>query len=321
MPSLIPAWRVSQLSNMILFSGNANPKLALKIADHLGLPLGNALVDHFSDGETRVEILENVRGKDVFILQSTSYPSNTHLMELLLLCDAIRRAAANRITAVIPYFGYARQDKRIRSASVPISAKMVADLLHTVGIHRVLTFDLHAEQIQGFFAMPVDNIYGSKVLLEDILRHNYSNPLIVSPDVGGVVRARAFAKRLDHADLAIIDKRRLKPNEAQMMNIIGEVKDRICIIVDDMVDTAGTICQAANALKAQGAQKILGYCTHPILSGNALENIEKSAVDELVVTDTIPLTFNAEASKKIRQVSIANMLADAIQRIRGEERK
>lgn len=304
---------------MVLFSGNAIPELATRIADQLEITLGEALITQYSDGETRVEIKENVRGLDVFIIQSTCSPANDHLMEILLITDAVRRASANRITAVIPYFGYARQDKRIRSARVPISARLVADLLDKAGIHRVLTVDLHADQIQGFFAMPVDNVYGSMILIEDILKQKFAEPLVVSPDVGGVVRARAFAKRLHHADLAIIDKRRPKPNESQVMNVIGDVRDRICIIVDDMVDTAGTLCHAAEALKAKGAKKVVAYCTHPILSGTAIDNIEKSPLDELVVTDTIPLTAKAKKCNRIRQISIAGMLAEAIRRISGEE--
>lgn len=303
---------------MILFSGNATPLLAQEVADQLQLSLGNAKVVRFSDDETRVEILENVRGQDTFILQSTCKPTNDHLMELLLMTDALRRASAGRITAVIPYFGYARQDKRILSARVPISAKVVADLLATVHINRVLTVDLHAEQIQGFFSMPVDNVYGSKVLLQDILEQHYIKPMIVSPDVGGVIRARAFAKRLNHAELAIIDKRRPHPNEAQVMNIIGDVKDRICIIVDDMVDTAGTLCKAAHALKKAQAKKVVAYCTHPVLSGKAIENIDASDLDEVVVTNTIPLDETAKLSKKIRQLSIAPMLAEVIRRMSGE---
>jgi ribose-phosphate pyrophosphokinase len=306
------------LTHMLLFSGNSNPHLAAQISKSLHVPLGKAFVGQFSDGETQVEIQENVRGKDVFILQSTSVPTNDHLIELLLMADAIRRAAALRITAVIPYFGYARQDKRIKSIRVPISARLMADLLATAGIHRVVTVDLHAEQIQGFFSMPVDNIYSSKVLLDDIKTKNYENPLIVSPDVGGVVRARAFAKRLNDADLAIIDKRRPHPNEAQVMNIIGQVKDRYCIIVDDMIDTGGTICKAASALKEKGAKKILAYCTHPVLSGKAVDSIIKSPIDELVVTDSIVLSNAASQCNKIRQLSLAGLLAEAVRKVGGE---
>ncbi len=307
------------MSGMVLFSGNANPKLASQIADQLQTSLGEALVSKFSDGETRVEIKESVRGLDVFIIQSTCAPINDHLMEILLITDAVRRASANRVTAVIPYFGYARQDKRTRSARVPIAARLAADLLATAGIHRVLTVDLHADQIQGFFAMPVDNAYGSKVLIEDIVKQNYEKPVIVSPDVGGVVRARAFAKRLNHAELAIIDKRRPKPNESQVMNVIGDVQEKICIIVDDIVDTGGTLCHAAEGLKKKGATKVVSYCTHAVLSGNAVKMIENSAIDELVVTDTIPLTKEASHCKKIRTVSMASILAEAIRRVSGEE--
>lgn len=305
-------------SNINLFSGNANPALAQKIADQLRLSLGECIVSRFSDGESRIEILENVRGQDIFIIQSTSTPANDHLMELLLMVDALRRASALRITAVIPYFGYARQDKRIRSARVPITAKLVADLLEKVRVDRIITVDLHAEQIQGFFAMPVNNIYGSKLLIEDILKKQYKNPVIVSPDVGGVVRARFFAKRLHHAELAIIDKRRPETNKAEVLNLIGEVKDRICIIVDDMIDTGGTLCLAAKALKENGAQKIIAYCTHPVLSGNVIDLLEASPIDELVVTDTIPLSKRAEACSRIRQLSIAPMLAEVIRRVGGE---
>ncbi len=306
-------------SHINLFSGNANSQLAQKIAVELRLTLGEALVSRFSDEESRIEILENVRGQDVFIIQSTSTPANDHLMELLLMVDALRRASAHRITAVIPYFGYARQDKRIRSARVPITAKLVADLLEKVKVDRVITIDLHAEQIQGFFAMPVNNVYGSKLFIADILKKQYQNPLVVSPDVGGVVRARSFAKHLQHADLAIIDKRRPEPNQVEVMNIIGEVKDRICIIVDDMIDTGGTLCLAAKALKEKGAQKIIAYCTHAVLSGNVIDRIEASSLDELVVTDTIPLSKWAESCSRIRQLSIAPMLAEVIRRVAGEE--
>lgn len=304
---------------MTLFSGNANPELAKNIAEHLNISLGDALVSQFSDGESRVEILENVRGQDVFLLQSTCAPTNDHLMELLLLADAVRRASANRITAVVPYYGYARQDRRIRSARVPITAKVVADLLSAVGIDRLLTVDLHADQIQGFFSIPVDNVYGSKVLLEDITKQNFDAPIVVSPDVGGVVRARAFAKRLNHADLAIIDKRRLDPNISKVMNVIGDVKDKDCVIVDDMVDTGGTLFGAAEALKAKGARKIIAYCTHPVLSGDSVAKIQKSALDELVVTDTIPLNEKAQSCPKIRQLSIAQTLSEAIKRVSEEK--
>jgi ribose-phosphate pyrophosphokinase len=304
---------------MNLFTGNSNLLLAKKIAEHLHITLGDALVTGFSDGESQIEILENVRGQDIFIIQSTCQPTNNNLMELLLMADAIRRASATRITAVIPYFGYARQDKRIRSARVPITAKIVADLLTTVSIDRVVTVDLHADQIQGFFSIPVDNVYGSKILLDDIIAKQYPNPMIVSPDVGGVVRARAYAKRLNDADLAIIDKRRPRPNETRVMNIIGDVNNRVCILVDDIVDTAGTICSAANALKEKGAKKVIGYCTHPVLSGNAIQTIQSSSLDELVITDTIPLNAAALACTRIRQLSIAPMLAEVIRRVSIEE--
>lgn len=307
------------MSNLIVFSGNATPQLAKKIASHLHIPLGNASVNRFSDGEIAVEINENVRGSDVFILQSTCHPTNDNIMELLVMADALRRASAGRITAVVPYFGYARQDRRVRSARVPITAKVVADMITSVGIDRLLTVDLHADQIQGFFDIPVDNVYGSPVLLEDIKKQNYEDLVVVSPDVGGVVRARAVAKQLDDADLAIIDKRRPKANESQVMHIIGEVEGRSCVIVDDMVDTAGTLCKAANALKEHGAKKVVAYCTHPVLSGPALENISKSALDELCVTDTIPLTEAGESVERIRPLSLAPMLAEAVRRINNEE--
>ncbi len=310
--------KVLIVSNLIVFSGNAIPTLAQKIVDHLHIPLGKADVSKFSDGEVAVEIKENVRGSDVFIVQSTCAPTNDNLMELIVMADALRRASAGRITAVIPYFGYARQDRRVRSARVPISAKVVADMITTVGIDRVLTVDLHADQIQGFFDIPVDNVYGSTILLEDIEKQNYDNPVVVSPDVGGVVRARAVAKQLD-CDLAIIDKRRPKANESQVMHIIGDVEDRTCIIVDDMVDTAGTLCKAAAALKEQGARKVVAYCTHPVLSGPAIRNIETSELDQLVVTDTIPLSPAGEQCDQIRQLSLAAMLAEATRRINNEE--
>lgn len=307
-------------SNLMVFSGNANPQLAKNIAQHLNIELGSAIVDRFSDGEIRVEILENVRGKDVFIIQSTCAPSNDNLMELVIMADALRRASAKQITAVIPYFGYARQDRRVRSARVPITAKVVADFLGKVGFSRVVTVDLHADQIQGFFYMPVDNVYASALLLEDMQKH-YAVPniTVVSPDVGGVVRARAFAKRLDHAELAIIDKRRPQPNESQVMHIIGDVENRCCIIVDDIIDTAGTLCLAAQALKDKGATRVVGYCTHPVLSGNALSNIENSVLDEIIVTDTIPLRPEALASKRIRQVSLSGVLSESIRRINEAE--
>lgn len=303
------------MPDMMVFSGNSNRELAEKVAKHLELPLGSALVSKFSDGETFVEVKENVRGKDVFIIQSTCAPNNDSLMELILMGDALHRASASRITAVVPYYGYARQDRRVNSARVPISAKVVADMITLVGIDRLLTVDLHAEQIQGFFNIPVDNIYGSAVLIEDIKRQKYSNFVLVSPDVGGVVRARAVAKRLNDADLAIIDKRRPAPNEAQVMNIIGEVKNKNCFVVDDLVDTAGTLCKAARALKEHGAKKVIGYCTHPVLSGSAVANIEASELDELVVTDSIPLSSAAQKCKRIRQLSISELLAESIRRV------
>ena len=307
------------MSKLVVFTGNANPLLAEKVANHLHLPLGKASVSKFSDGEVNVEINENVRGKDVFIIQSTCAPTNDNLMELVIMADALRRSSASRITAVIPYFGYARQDRRVRSARVAISARVVADMLTAVGINRVLTVDLHADQIQGFFDIPVDNVYGSPVLVKDILTQNYENLMVVSPDVGGVVRARAIAKQLNDADLAIIDKRRPKANQSQVMHIIGDIEGRSCIIVDDMVDTAGTLCKAADALKDHGAKSVVAYCTHAVLSGNALENISKSSLDELIVTDTIPLTPTAMNNNKIRQLSISAVLAETVRRINNEE--
>jgi ribose-phosphate pyrophosphokinase len=304
---------------MMVFSGNANPELAQKVASRLYLSLGKANVGKFSDGEITVELNENVRGKDVFVLQPTCAPTNDNLMELIVMIDALRRASASRITAVVPYFGYARQDRRVRSARVPISAKVVADMMVTVGVNRVLTVDLHAEQIQGFFTCPVDNIYGSPVLNDDIQACQYSNLMVVSPDIGGVVRARAIAKQLNEADLAIIDKRRPKAGEAQVMNLIGEVEGRTCLLVDDMVDTAGTLCKAADALKEHGAAKVVAYCTHAVLSGNALENIRTSQLDELVVTDTIPLSAAAREVNKIRQLTIADLLAESMRRVANEE--
>ena len=304
---------------LTLFAGNANRNLAKDIGNYLHVPLGNALVSHFSDGETQVEIRENVRGKDVFLIQPTCAPTNEHVMELLMMLDALKRASAGRITAVVPYFGYARQDRRPRSARVPISAKVVADMLGECGANRVLTVDLHADQIQGFFDIPVDNVYSSPVLLGDIWRQQYENVIVVSPDVGGVVRARALAKQLDEADLAIIDKRRPRPNEAQVMNIIGDVSGRTCILIDDLVDTAGTLCLAAAALKNAGAIKVVAYVTHPVLSGPAISNISGSQLDALVVTDTIPLTAAAAACPRIRQLSIAGLLAETIRRISAEE--
>lgn len=284
-------------SKIMVFTGNANPELAGKVADRLYQTLGAAQVSKFSDGEITVELNENVRGKDVFVIQSTCQPTNDNLIELVLMIDALRRASAGRITAVVPYFGYARQDRRVRSARVPISAKVVADMMAAVGVDRVLTVDLHAEQIQGFFTCAVDNVYASSVLNHDIVRCKYENLVVVSPDIGGVVRARAIAKQLDDADLAIIDKRRPRANEAQVMNLIGEVDGRTCIMVDDMVDTAGTLCSAATALKERGATKVVAYCTHAVLSGKALENIRNSELDELVVTDSIPLRDDKPTDK------------------------
>jgi ribose-phosphate pyrophosphokinase len=306
-------------SRMMVFTGNANAQLAQDIVNYLKMPLGKAVVGRFSDGEIMVEIMENVRGRDVFVLQPTCDPTNDNLMELLVMVDAIRRSSAARITTVIPYFGYARQDRRPRSARVPITAKVVADMIGKVGANRVLTVDLHADQIQGFFDIPVDNVYASPILLGDIWRQKYSDLMVVSPDVGGVVRARAIAKRLDDADLAIIDKRRPKPNVARVMHIIGEVEDRDCVLVDDLVDTAGTLCQAARALKDRGARSVMAYCTHAVLSGPAISNIEKSVLDELVVTDTIPLRPDARKCSRIRVLSIAEMLAETMRRISAEE--
>lgn len=307
------------MSTMMLFSGNANPPLAEKVAYHLNQPLGKAHVGTFSDGETMVEIRENVRGRDAFILQSTCAPTNDNLMELLLMADALRRSSVSRITAVIPYFGYARQDRRVRSARVPITAKVVADMLATVGISRMLTVDLHADQIQGFFYMPVDNVYSTPIVLEDIERTNHNNLMVISPDIGGVVRARAIAKRLNDTELAIIDKRRSKPNTSEVMHIIGDVQGRNCILIDDIVDTAGTLCNAAKALKERGALTVRSYCTHPVLSGPAINALMNSMVDELVVCDTIPLNPQAQACPKIRQLSLAEILAQAIHRIKEEE--
>jgi len=303
----------------MVFTGNANPELARLIVERLDLPLGEATVGQFSDGEITVEVQENVRGKDVFIIQPTCVPTNDNIMELLLMADSLRRSSAGRVTAVIPYYGYARQDRRVRSARVPISAKVVADMLQTAGVDRVLTVDLHADQIQGFFNIPMDNIYGSPILLDDIEKQNYEDLMVVSPDVGGVVRARAIAKQLNDADLAIIDKRRPQANEAQVMHIIGDVTDRTCVLVDDMVDTAGTLCKAADALKEFGAKKVVAYCTHPVLSGRAIENIKNSKLDELVVTDTIPLTDEAKQCGRIRQLTLSGLLAESIRRVNNEE--
>jgi len=302
----------------MVFTGNANPGLASEVAKHLNIPLGKASVGRFSDGEVMVELLENVRGRDIFVLQSTCTPTDANLMEVMLMVDALKRSSAGRITAAIPYLGYARQDRRSRSARVAISAKVVANCLQVAGVDRVLTMDLHADQIQGFFDIPVDNVYAAPILLGDIWKNNHSDLIVVSPDVGGVVRARALAKRLE-SDLAIIDKRRPKPNVATVMNIIGEVAGRTCILMDDMVDTANTLCEAAAALKKNGAKKVLAYCTHPVLSGKAVEKVSNSELDELVVTDTIPLTENAKACDRIRQLSIANLLAETIRRISNED--
>jgi len=304
---------------MMVFSGNANPALASEIVAHLGLPLGKAVVGQFSDGEVMTEIQENVRGRDIFIVQPTCAPTNDNLLELLVMIDALRWASAKRITAVIPYFGYARQDRRPRSARVPITARLVAKMIGSAGADRVLTVDLHADQIQGFFDIPVDNVYASPILLGDIWRQKHPNLMVVSPDVGGVVRARALAKRLDDADLAIIDKRRPRANEAKVMNIIGDVRGRSCVLVDDLVDTAGTLCQAAAALKTNGAARVLAYCTHAVLSGPAVENIAASALDELVVTNTIPLRPDAADCPKIRPLGIGELLAETMRRVSNEE--
>jgi len=303
---------------MRIFTGNANPKLAEAVCRHLNISLGRAVVGRFSDGEVMVELLENVRGRDAFVLQSTCAPTNDNLMEVLVMVDALKRASAARVTAAIPYFGYARQDRRPRSARVPISAKVVADMLATVGVDRVMVMDLHADQIQGFFNIPVDNIYATPILLGDLWKQNYDNLLVVSPDVGGVVRARAIAKRLD-SDLAIIDKRRPKANVAEVMNIIGDVEGRTCVIMDDIVDTANTLCKAATALKEHGATKVFAYCTHPVLSGGAVARINQSDLDEIVVTDTIPLSPDAVASPRIRALSCAQLLAETMTRISNEE--
>ena len=304
---------------MAVFTGSANPQLAQDIARYLQVPLGRAHVGRFSDGEVTVELMENVRGRDVFVLQPTCPPANDHIMELLVMVDACRRASAGRITAVMPYFGYARQDRRPRATRVSIAAKVVANMLAGAGVHRVLTVDLHADQIQGFFDIPVDNVYASPVLLGDAWKQKYDNLVVVSPDVGGVVRARAIAKRLDDADLAIIDKRRPRANESEVMNIIGEVEGKSCVLVDDLVDTAGTLCHAAKALKDVGAKRVVAYITHPVLSGPAVARVEASALDELVVTDTIPLREDARASRKIRQLTVAGLLAETMRRIRDEE--
>jgi ribose-phosphate pyrophosphokinase len=306
------------MDRLMIFAGNANPRLAQDVVKHLNISLGRAVVGKFSDGEVMVEIMENVRGKDVFVLQSTCQPTNDNLMELMVMVDALKRSSAARVSAAMPYFGYARQDRRPRSARVGISAKVVANMLTSVGVSRVLTMDLHADQIQGFFDVPVDNIYAAPVLLGDVWKQRYENLIVVSPDVGGVVRARALAKRLE-SDLAIIDKRRPRANVAEVMNVIGEVKGRTCVIMDDMVDTAGTLCKAAEVLKAEGAVKVVAYCTHAVLSGNAVARIAESAMDELVVTDTIPLREDARACGKIRSLSVAGLLAETILRIYTED--
>jgi ribose-phosphate pyrophosphokinase len=316
---LIRETRIVESETLALFTGNANPALAHEIARDLRLPVGRASVGRFSDGEVNIEIMENVRGRDVFIVQSTSPPANDHLMELLVMVDACRRASAARITAVVPYFGYARQDRRPRATRSAITAKLVADMITNAGVHRLLTLDLHSEQIQGFFGIPVDNVYGSPVLLGDLWRQRYPNLIVVSPDVGGVVRARAIAKRLDDADLAIIDKRRPRPNESKIMNIIGEVENKTCVLIDDMVDTAGTLCVAAHALKEEGAVKVVAYITHAVLSGGAVERVATSELDELVVTDTVALSQEARDCPRIRQLSVASLLAETIRRIRDEE--
>ena len=307
------------VSKLMIFTGNANPELARAIAKKLHIPMGQATVGRFSDGETTVEINENVRGHDVFIIQPTCYPTNDNLMELIVMADALRRASATRVTAVIPYYGYARQDRRVRSTRVAISAKVVADMISSIGVDRVLTVDLHADQIQGFFDIPVDNIYATPVMLEDIFKQRFENFVVVSPDVGGVVRARAVAKRLDDADLAIIDKRRPKANVSQVMHIIGDVKDKTCILVDDIIDTAGTLCKAANALKEHGAARVVAYITHPVLSGPAIDNINASQLDELVVCDTIPLGDKAHNCDRIRVLGMAGLLAESIRRVSNEE--
>jgi ribose-phosphate pyrophosphokinase len=303
---------------LMVFTGNANPRLAEDVVGHLKVHLGRAKVGRFSDGEVMVEIMENVRGRDVFVLQSICSPTNDNLMELLVMVDSLKRASAGRVTAAIPYMGYARQDRRPSSARVPISAKVVANMMSSVGVDRVLTMDLHSEQIQGFFDIPVDNIYSSPIMLGDVWKREFKNLVVISPDVGGVLRARALAKRLE-SDLAIIDKRRPRPNVATVMNIIGEVEKRTCVIVDDMVDTANTLCEAATALKERGAERVLAYCTHAVLSGKAVERITGSVLDELVVTDTIPLREDAKACKKIRVLTVSGLLAETMRRISNED--
>ena len=311
---------MSTLNNIRIFHGSANPTLGADVAEELNTTIGNALVTRFSDGEIRIEIQENVRGRDIYLIQSTGYPVDENVMELLFMADAFRRASATSITAVVPYFGYARQDRRVRSSRVPISAKVIADMMQKVGFSRLITVDLHADQIQGFFYIPVDNIYASITVLEQYgLLEKLDDPMIVSPDVGGVVRARAIAKRLNDSDLAIIDKRRPSANQAEVMNVIGRVRGRHCVIVDDIVDTAGTLCQAARALKDKGALTVSSYCTHPVLSGNSIENIMKSDIDELIVADTIPLSTEATICGKIKQISLSRLIAETISRINQKE--
>ena len=307
------------LASLMLFAGGSNPELARRVARQLRVELGRADVGRYSDGEVMVEIHENVRGQDVFLLQSTCAPTNDSLMELLIMADAIKRASATRLTAVIPYYGYARQDRRPRSARVAISAKVIADMIGVVGVDRILTVDLHADQIQGFFNIAVDNVYGSPVLVDHILTKRYENPIVVSPDVGGVVRARAIAKQIDDLDLAIIDKRRPQANETKVMNVIGDVKGKTCILVDDIVDTAGTLCTAAKALKDEGAIKVVSYVTHAVFSGPAVERIRESELDEIVVTDTVPLSSEAQTCDKITQLSLDRLLAESIRRVSNEE--
>ena len=309
----------SRRPGLVLFSGNGNRSLSEAISKKLSLKLGDSKVERFSDGEISVKIEENVRGMDVFLIQPTSPPAHENLMELVIMVDALKRSSASRITAVIPYYGYARQDRRVRSERVPISAKVVADILERSGIDRVLTVELHSEQIQGFFDIPVDNVYGTRIIHDDIIKQKLNDILIVSPDVGGVVRSRALAKVLDLSDLAIIDKRRDEGNQSEVMNVIGEVKGKDCVLVDDMVDSAGTLCNAAKALKERGARKVYAYIVHPVLSGDAIKKINKSKLDQLVVTDTIPLSDSAKACKKIRVISLAPTLAEAIRRVNNEE--
>lgn len=311
---------MSDIDKMMIFSGNANPNLAREVSELLDVSTGNCIVSQFSDGEAHIEILDNVRGRDVFVIQPTCAPTNDHLMELLIMVDALYRASAGRITAVIPYYGYARQDRRVRSRRVPISAKLVADMISTSRVDRVLTIDLHSDQIQGFFDLPVDNIYASAVLLRDIQEKDYSNLVVVSPDVGGVVRARAMTKSIGgDVGLAIIDKRRPEPNVSAVMHIIGDVKGKTCVLIDDLVDTAGTLCHAAEALKEHGATRVIAYATHPVFSGPAINNISNSKLDEIVITNSIPLSENAQKCAKIRQLSVADILADTISRIHNEE--